>query len=296
VASPNNIPGGRSFSSGWVDDGGKFWLFGGQGEDSQGTTGVLNDLWAYQPFYFAATPIFSVPSGTYTTVQTVTISDTTPGATIYYYIPNGPFFQYTGPITVSSSETLVAFATAPGYTTSATAAAAYSINIPPGIAVGASPASLTVTAGQAASTTISVTPQGGFSAAVSFSCSGLPAGATCSFSPATVTPSGGTATTTLTVSTTATTAALHKFSHPSFPAFELGLALWFFGFKRWRRLQPILLLVVCTATLSLLSACGGGGNSTGGGTPPVQPVTSTITVTALSGTIRQTTTISLTVN
>src|SRR5271165_5417839 len=32
----------------------------------------------------AATPVFSPPSGTYSSAQTVTISDSTPGATIYY--------------------------------------------------------------------------------------------------------------------------------------------------------------------------------------------------------------------
>jgi hypothetical protein len=58
----------------------QFLALGG-GYDANG--GYLNDLWEYQPstssLPAAATPTFSVPAGTYTTAQTVTISDTTPG-------------------------------------------------------------------------------------------------------------------------------------------------------------------------------------------------------------------------
>jgi N-acetylneuraminic acid mutarotase len=47
VASPNNHPGGRDGGTGWVDDAGNFWLFGGEGNDSTGTYGALNDLWEF---------------------------------------------------------------------------------------------------------------------------------------------------------------------------------------------------------------------------------------------------------
>jgi subtilase family serine protease len=82
----------------------------------------------------AATPAFSVPAGTYTAAQTVTISDATAGATIYYTTsgtaPTTSSPVYSGPITVSSTETLEAMATAPGYTASPLASAAYTIAIP----------------------------------------------------------------------------------------------------------------------------------------------------------------------
>ena len=49
VPDPNNIPGARSAAVSWTDKSGHLWLFGGQGTDSTGTVGWLNDLWEYQP-------------------------------------------------------------------------------------------------------------------------------------------------------------------------------------------------------------------------------------------------------
>jgi len=82
----------------------------------------------------AATPTLSIPSGTYSSAQAVTISDATTGATIYYTTngstPSTSSTKYTGAITVSSSETLEAIATASGYSTSAVASATYTISVP----------------------------------------------------------------------------------------------------------------------------------------------------------------------
>ncbi len=48
TASASNAPGGRHEGVGWADGNGNLWLFGGEGEDSVGTTnGILNDLWMY---------------------------------------------------------------------------------------------------------------------------------------------------------------------------------------------------------------------------------------------------------
>jgi hypothetical protein len=82
----------------------------------------------------AVTPTFSVAAGTYTTAQTVTITDTTAGAIIYYTIdgtmPTAASAHYTGPITVSTTETLMAAAIAPGFTLSAAESALYTIAKP----------------------------------------------------------------------------------------------------------------------------------------------------------------------
>jgi len=48
TAAASNIPGGRHEAVGWADANGNLWLYGGEGEDSVGTTnGILNDLWMY---------------------------------------------------------------------------------------------------------------------------------------------------------------------------------------------------------------------------------------------------------
>jgi N-acetylneuraminic acid mutarotase len=49
VGANSNSPGGRFAPAGWVDGAGRLYLFGGDGYDSSGTLGFLNDLWKYQP-------------------------------------------------------------------------------------------------------------------------------------------------------------------------------------------------------------------------------------------------------
>jgi hypothetical protein len=79
----------------------------------------------------AAMPTFSPGAGTYTTAQSVTIADTTPGATIYYTTnnttPTTSSAVYNSPVAVSAGATLQALAVAPGYGQSAVASAVYVI-------------------------------------------------------------------------------------------------------------------------------------------------------------------------
>ncbi len=88
-----------------------------------------------QPTTPATAPIFAPPAGNYTSAQSIIISDATPGAMISYAItngtpPTGNFLPYTGPITVSSAETIFAQATANGFTPSPVASSAYTFALP----------------------------------------------------------------------------------------------------------------------------------------------------------------------
>jgi protein involved in polysaccharide export with SLBB domain len=44
-----DIPGARFSSAVWTDKSGNVWLFGGQGQDANGNTGDLDDLWEFNP-------------------------------------------------------------------------------------------------------------------------------------------------------------------------------------------------------------------------------------------------------
>ncbi len=88
---------------------------------------------AYTILLPAAAPTFNPAAGTYTSSQSVTISDITPGTTIYYAInavPTTSSTPYTGPITVGASETIEAIAAGPNNSSSAVASAAYTIQLP----------------------------------------------------------------------------------------------------------------------------------------------------------------------
>jgi len=79
----------------------------------------------------AATPTFSPAPGAYAPTQTITLSDTTPGAVIYYTTngtpPTAASTKYTAPFAVSNA-TVQAIAIATGYTNSAVASGTYSVS------------------------------------------------------------------------------------------------------------------------------------------------------------------------
>ena len=78
-----------------------------------------------------ATPTFSPAAGTYATAQSVTISDSTAGASIFFTTdgtpPSTSSTKFTTAIAVSSTETIKAIATATGLAPSAIASATYTI-------------------------------------------------------------------------------------------------------------------------------------------------------------------------
>lgn len=77
----------------------------------------------------ATAPVFSLAAGTYHSAQTLAISDTTPGAAIYYTFngtaPTTASTKYTAPVTINSGVTVHAVAEAPNYALSGETSAAY---------------------------------------------------------------------------------------------------------------------------------------------------------------------------
>jgi len=138
-----------------------------------------------------------------------------------------------------------------------------------------------------------------FTNPVSFSCSGLPAGSTCTFSPAAVTPGNSPAVVVLSVSTLKTSAEL-RHGAPTTDAqllvlmFLPGMVLSLSGGIGSRKAILTVLLIVVLAALLLQPACGGG--SSAGTLPPPTPTpaptpqpystTYPVIVTATSGTVQ----------
>jgi hypothetical protein len=240
-----------------------------------------------------ATPTFSPAAGTYTSAQSATISDITPGAVIYYTTngtaPTTASPQYNAAITVGATETIEAIAVAPGYLPSTVASADYTINLPPAtFTLAASPSSASIASTASATFTLTVTPQNGFVQPISFNCSGLPSSEGCTFSPPSITPSGSAVTSTLTIapSATAKNGFLLRLG-------ELGgsLAVTLFLWPVRRRRIQLYLAAALLAILSVTAIGCGSGSGSGSG----KSTNYSVTVTASGGGVSQTTTISLTV-
>jgi hypothetical protein len=151
--------------------------------------------------------------------------------------------------------------------------------------ISASPTSLAVSSGSSGSATITLTNLNKTASfPITFSISSLPSNVTASFSPTSVTlPANGTATSTLTLTATKTASA--GFLSPSLwlPGVVL-FVLSLIPLSRRRRSfsAKVLPLVVCTLFLVLGAVgCNGSGTTTTPATPY------TVTVTATSGTVSQ---------
>ncbi|MFZ1084163.1 MAG: chitobiase/beta-hexosaminidase C-terminal domain-containing protein [Terracidiphilus sp.] len=264
-----------------------------------------------------ATPSFSIKGGSYNLVQSVTLSDSTTGATIYYTTdgkttPTISSTPYTGAISVSSTETIQAIAVASGYSSSAVASATYTIT--PGFIITGTP--VTVTAGAASGNTaaIALTPVGGFTGNVALTAtitSGPSGGIqpTLSFgstTPASITgAAAGTATLTITTTASSTTqCSSENRVRQGFPWYSGGGAVLacvlLFGVparrRGWLKMLGVAVLLVALAGGAM--ACGGGGGGKACSTAVLagtMPGSYTITVTGISNSITSTGTVTLTV-
>lgn len=150
----------------------------------------------------------------------------------------------------------------------------------------------TISAGGSATYTITVTPENGsFNGAVTFAVSGLPAGATATFQPTSVTPGSSPANSTLTIQTGSVQTAAAKAGWPLAAPALAALALFFVPGKRRRRwITMAVLLLTSFGAVTAMTGCGGGF-----AIPKAPTQTYTVTITATSGTVQQTTTVQLTV-
>jgi N-acetylneuraminic acid mutarotase len=290
-----NIPGGRASTAYWTDNTGDFWLFGGVGFDSNGTRGYLNDLWEFDPTavqwrWMGGNTTGHGEATTYGALGT-SAAGNIPGSrqeAASWTDAKGNFWLFGGDGSDASgnvSELNDLWVYQPSNT----------LNLPHAdFSLAATPASSTVAAGQYGTTSISVTPTNGFSSTVSFTCSGLPYGATCIFSPQTVTPSAGVASTTLNITTNVSMAAIRHPAGPLFPFSALAALVCCIGWKRRRLSQLAVLIAVSVIGFSLLTGCGGG--NSGGVSSAPQSATYIITVNASSGSLVHSTPFSLTVN
>jgi hypothetical protein len=137
--------------------------------------------------------------------------------------------------------------------------------------------------------TITVTPQNGaFTSAITLTATGLPTGATATFSPNPMTPGSSPASSMLTIQMAATTASNRDSRWPlALPTLGV-IGLFFLPGKRRRRLIAMCLLTVAwLGTIATLNGCGGSAKLTSN-------QTYTITVSATGGGQTQTTTVQLT--
>ena len=301
TAAAGNVPGGRAGAVSWIDSGGNFWFFGGEGYDSAGNQGYLNDLWKFNPdaddwtwMGGDSTDPNCGPApggntlcvGQYGVYGTLGVADSTnvPGARTgaLGWSDSTNNLWFFGGYGVASAGSIGVLNDLWEYQPATTA--------PPDFSIAASPKSLTVTAGQSGTVAITVTSLNGFNTAVTFSCSGLPSGTSCNFSPASVTPQFAPVSSTLTITTSGTTVAAGQTSSLMFLAAVVAPLLCSLGWKKRRSLQLIVLLAMSGVGLSLLCGCA---SVTLNGS---QSITAIVTVTATSGSLQHTASLTLMVD
>jgi N-acetylneuraminic acid mutarotase len=296
---PANTPGGRTISGGWLDLKGNLRLFGGdyffgiQIASELVLDASMDDSWVYQPSSAFATvtpaPKVSLPSGSYSGTQSVTVTDASSGAAIYYTTdgttPTESSEHYSGPIQLSQNTVLKAIAVANAAAPSAVTQATYVLQWSFSLAMGAgSPATVNIPVGDSGNFSMAVNPILGssFPSSVSFSVSGLPQGATATFNPSTLSKGSSRSIVTLSVQTRGAT-AMRSYSSASLVLCFVCLPFLLIRSRRSGAFRVLLWGWLLVLTLSATSACGGGRSGSGGGGGPTPTGTYPLTVSASCG-------------
>ncbi len=253
---------------------------------------------------------------TLTATLTPTVSTASPSGTVSFY-DNGQLLQAvsvsggTATLSIDSlpvgSNAITATYSGDENFNGATASTSVAVSItalPPAIALDKpSPSSLTITAGDTATTSLNLSGNATFTGAVTVSCSGAPDKATCTAVPASVTLAASqSANVAIVVTTTAPTLIKASSESPSMPwkAGTAGLSLAALLMlalpgraRRFRKtwLATLVLLAGLAGAVSM-TGCGGSSTKTVTGTPAGNY---TLTVTATAGSVTSSQTIALTV-
>jgi hypothetical protein len=276
------------------------------GPDSEIIT--VTDTPVVKVFYTPTVQLTISPGGPVVDGQPVTLTAQvvssaggpgTPTGTVTFL--NGTTTLGTGPITLSQGLAVLTTSTLPsgynGITASYGGDSNFAAETSPveTVSVNAAdytviavPSTLTIAAGQSASTTITVTPEG-FGGSVTFSCGNLPSYITCTFNPSngslsfpffSTTPQ----TMTLTVSVASTIIGKIEQSKPFLMAMVAPLGLLgllpIIGKKR-KRLRMYLVLAAMLTMGAAIAGCSGGGSTPSGGATTTPPAgTQSFVVTA----------------
>jgi hypothetical protein len=160
-------------------------------------------------------------------------------------------------------------------------------------------ASQTINPGQSATFTFNVAPTlGQFPGTVTYAVSGLPTGATATFNPTSITATSGVQALTLTIKTPAATGSIEGSHGPFSSSSHWSLAfllLPLIGIRRKRYAIGMLFLpLIMLTVLGTMTGCAGGKAPPATSTQQLPPAqTSTIVVTATSGTKMHTASVTL---
>lgn len=176
-------------------------------------------------------------------------------------------------------------------------------------AAAGSPLSATMAAGATTIYNLAVAPLSGFTGMVALSCTGAPAGSSCTPSVPNVNVTGAAVPITVSVTTAAATLSYprsrrqHRMDAFAAVMLPLGVFALMAGKRRRRFLSGLFYLVVLVYAGGFVGCGGGnagpndasGSSAPGGGTTQPAPVTSTLTLSGVSGTQTRTVSLTLTV-
>ena len=325
TAVPGSNPNSRWGAASWIDGQGTFWLFAGESGDDMG------DMWEYKPQAPQPVPGFAVVdlnNPAFNNAQSLQIQAGTTGTTTVNTVVSGGFngsialtalnlpsgiTATFNPATVSgfavSQVTLsvgLNVATGPYTLTVAGTSGGITETTPMSLTVASAPpanftlttaaSSMTVNSGSQSTLALTVTPVYGFNSTVGFSCSGLPAGSSCSFNPSSVTPSGSAAVVQMTITAAARVSSTQAPWRPSVPGMTILAIIGLFGVGRMKRARYLAASVLMAFLLLAISSCGGGGGSGSTQNPTLSPIQTIVTVNATSSSVTHSVTFSLTVN